>query len=75
MITKNATGGEKMRKGLFDENEVIAFIENKIKNMINDENELDFYLDYVWNGFLNKRKYYNTYKKLIREMKYEYYGV
>lgn len=63
-----------MKKIRWLKSEVISFLEEKIKDETVDEDEMEMYEDYKWNGNLDKNKYINTYKNLLREMKKYYDG-
>lgn len=56
-----------MRVMNFQHSDVIAYLEDKISSNTVDDNEMNTYLDWIWNGFINKINY-NTYKNLKREM-------
>lgn len=51
----------------FIEEEVIAYLEDKILMNMATEDEEVFYQDYKWDDSLNKNNY--TYKKLVKQMR------
>lgn len=63
-------GGAKMCAATYEE--LIAYLEEKISLNQANENEEQLYIDYIWNGKLNKNKYQKTYRELRKEMK-EFY--
>lgn len=52
--------------------EVLGFLELKILEGRVDEDELEFYEDYLWFGKLDKKS--STYRKLLNELKREWEG-
>lgn len=53
--------------------EVISYVEYLISLEMADESEMEMYESYKWNnGKLDKNKYINTYKGILRKMKQEY---
>lgn len=54
------------------EDEVISFLEDLILDGLETDKELDFYLNYIYNGIFNNKII--TYKKIIKKMKYYYYN-
>lgn len=55
-----------MRYYPFPEEEVLSFVENKIKDDTATEDEQILYQDYQWYGKLNKMS--GTYRKLINQI-------
>lgn len=56
-----------------DEN-VIEFLEYKIEHNEVTEDEMEFYEDMIWNGKLNKKKFFHTYKELIKQLRWYHVG-
>jgi hypothetical protein len=56
-----------MEKIKFCEEEVLGFLEDIIISGEADQDELELYENYIWNGKLHKMNY--TYKNLIMEMR------
>jgi hypothetical protein len=61
----------KLKKVCFREEEVIAFLEDRIKDGISSEVEDTLYEDFHWQGRLIKDR---RYKKVLRTMEKEYMG-
>jgi hypothetical protein len=55
-----------MEKIHFCEEEVIGYLENKILDQAADQDELELYQDFKWNGKFEKNY---TYKKVIHSMR------
>lgn len=58
-----------MKGKLFNQEEVLGYLEEKIKDNVATYEEEQMYIDYKWDGKLNRKKHFNTYKDLVREMK------
>lgn len=56
----------------WSEHEVISYLEHIIHYNTATEKEVEFYLEYIWNGNFNKETF--TYKRLIKKMKREWKG-
>jgi hypothetical protein len=52
--------------------EVISYLEVRVINDEANKQEKEMYESFVWNGFLDKEKYFNTYNKVLKRMKEEY---
>ncbi|AZV43707.1 hypothetical protein BAOM_3098 [Peribacillus asahii] len=59
-----------MERNKFIPSEVIAYLEWKIGNNLETDEEMRVYEDYKWNGKFSR----NTYKQLLKEMYKEYRG-
>jgi hypothetical protein len=60
-----------LEKVSFREEEVIAYLEDRIKDDLATREEENLYQDYHWFGVLKKNR---TYKKVVLKMEKEYMG-
>lgn len=53
----------------FGQDEVISFLEERVKDNVASEKEFDFYLDLRWNQVFDKELHLHTYKQVLKKMK------
>lgn len=61
-----------MERYTFRREEVIAFVEDLIRNNAASDAQEEMYLKFTWDNKLNKNNY--TYKKTLKQMKRIYNG-